>query len=118
MEDFKMSDTKEVVNTNNVNNLIAVLAMVFALFFLSQAIKTPFEAIFITAFFAVWMIIDGYKKESLVTTIFVILGITIILLTPYFGVPMYYYILGALVALFGFLRPDINLKKINNYKEA
>lgn len=108
----------EKVTNNNVSSLIAVSAIVFALVFLSQAIKTPTEAIFITAFFAIWMIVDGYKKESLITTVFVTIGITIILLTPYFGVPVYCYILGVLIALFGFLRPDINLKRINSYKEA
>ncbi len=36
---IKMNDIKEVTNTNNVSSLIAILAMVFALFFCRRPSK-------------------------------------------------------------------------------
>jgi len=97
-----------------------MLTIAFALVILPQAIKTPSEAIILIAIPAIWMLADGYRKERLSTTLIVILGITVVLLTPYFGAPVFFTLLGVLIMLFGFFRPDINWlwPRKSNYKEA
>ena len=97
-----------------------MLTIAFALVILPQAIKTTNEAVVLIVIPAIWMLADGYKKEKLSTTLIVILGMTIILLTPFFGGPVYYTLLGVLILLFGFSKPNINLlwQKRSNYKEA